>query len=163
MADATKTFIKKNSDRIPAGEQVKAAVIGAAKGSALRQGVAIGAGGVLGAVANVREAKAQERHREELAATGESDAAAWPEGNHFWLVLTDQNLHVFTGTPQSSQLGDQTTHYSFDRIANLEWDKKMLISKMGVCFKDGTRIDLDVGKQKVDPFLQEFAKHAPVT
>ena len=161
MADATKTFIKKNSDRIPEGEQVVAALIGAAKGSAWRQGVQIGAGGLLGAVAGAREAKAQEKLREDLAMTGDSDAAAWPEGNHFWLVLTDKHLRVFQGTPGSSNLG-ASTYYSIDRIANLDFDKKMLISKLGVCFKDGTRIDLDIGKQKVKPFLDEFAKHAPV-
>lgn len=162
MADAKKSFIKKNSDRVPPGEEVRAALIGAAKGSAWRQGVSIGAGGLLGAVADSREKKAQERHREEMSETGDSDAAAWPEGNHFWLVLTDQHLRVFQGTPGSSQLG-QSTYYSLDRISNLEFDKKMLISKLGVCFKDGTRIDLDVGKQKTNEFLDEFAKHAPVT
>ncbi|HJR44981.1 MAG TPA: hypothetical protein VJ927_05200 [Actinomycetota bacterium] len=161
MADHTKTFIKKNSDRIPDGERVIAALIGASKGSALRHGVQVGAGGLLGAVAGAREAKAQEKLREELAQTGDTDAAAWPEGNYFWLVLTDQHLRVFQGTPGSSQVG-ASTYYSIDRIASLDFDKKMVLSKLGVCFKDGTRIDLDVGKQKFQPFLDEFGKHVPV-
>jgi hypothetical protein len=158
VPDIAKTFLKKHSDRVPPGEQVVAGLVGAAGGTAWKQGVRIGAGGLVGAVAGAMSDKAEARKREELEATqGDTDAAAWPDGQQFWLILTDRHLRVYPSQIGTSNLG-QGVAYGHERIAGFDFDKKMMISKLKVNFKDGTSVELDIGKVKVKPFLEEAEK-----
>jgi len=154
--DFKKAFLKKNSDRIPSDEEVRQVVFGEAKGGAWRRGIAAGTGGLVGAVADQVGSKKHDKMRAEIESQGDSDAAAWPAASPYWVVLTDKHMRVFEGQVGSKKVG-KSTYYSLDRIADLDFDKKMLISKLGVVFTDGSRIDLDVGKQKIKPFLEDFA------
>ena len=143
--DATKTFLKKNSDRIPAGEEVAAVLLAEAKGGAWRRGMRA-AGPVTDAVATVQQGRSK--------GPDEGDAGEWPDSQAFWLVLTDKQLHVFAGAVGQSRLGEGSAHYPLERIASMDFEKKLLISKLNVTFKDGSSIVLDVAKQKIKPFVE---------
>ena len=146
MADATKTFMKKNGELIPAGESVRGVIIAEPKGGAWRRGLRQAS--TLGsAVVDARDSRKESE-------APEGAVAEWPESPAFWLVLTDSQLHVFAGRMGSSQAGPGAAHYSFDRIANANYDKKLTISKLDISFNDGSSIELGVAKQKVKPFVE---------
>lgn len=153
--DRAKQFMKKNGDRIPAGEQVHGAIIAEAKGGAWRRGLA-GAGSATAMPAHDAREKAR---TEEIAATAGGDAGQWPSGSIFWLVLTDKQLHVFEGRVNSQEVG---ASHSFprERITAMDYDKKLLISKLNVRFADGSAVELDVAKQKMGPFLEGIGANA---
>jgi len=146
MADATKTFMKKSGDLIPAGETVRGAIIAEPKGGAWRRGLRQAS--VLGsAVVDARDSRKE-------SAAPEGAVAEWPESPAFWLVLTDKQLHVFAGRMGSSQAGPGAAHYPFDRIATANYDKKLTISKLEISFTDGSGIELGVAKQKTKAFVE---------
>lgn len=151
--DNAKQFTKRNGDKIPAGENVLAGIIAETKGGAWRRGLK-GAVGPMGSYGHQAPEKARDEARQE-AAQGES--ASWPAAARFWLILTDKQLHVFEGTVNSYKLGSGEAHYPLDRIAKMDYDKKLLISKLTVVFGDGSEIELDVAKQKVQPFIDAIA------
>ncbi len=146
--DRAKQFMKKNGDRIPGGEQVQGVIIAEAKGGAWRRGMAV-AGSATGTLAHDAKEKAR---TEAVAASAGGDASQWPSGSIFWLVLTDKQLHVFEGRLNSQEVGASHS-YSRDRIARMDYQKKLLISKLNVAFADGSSVELDVAKQKMGPFV----------
>ncbi len=150
--DRAKQFMKKNADRIPAGENVQGVIIAEAKGGAWRRGMAV-AGSATAAIGH--DAREKER-TEEIAATAGGDAGAWPAGSIFWLVLTDKQLHVFEGRVNSQEVGASQS-YPRDQIAAMDYQKKLLISKLNVRFSDGSSVELDVAKQKMQPFVDAIA------
>jgi hypothetical protein len=146
MADATKTFMKKSGDLIPAGETVRGVIIAEPKGGAWRRGLSQAS--TLGSAI----ADAHDSRKETVAPEGA--VAEWPESPAFWLVLTDRQLHVFAGKMGSSQAGPGAAHYPFDRIASANYEKKLTISKLDISFTDGSAIELGVAKQKTKPFVE---------
>lgn len=150
--DRAKQFMKKNGDRIPAGENVQGVIIAEAKGGAWRRGMAA-AGSATAAIGHDAREKAR---TEEIAATAGGDAGGWPTGSIFWLVLTDKQLHVFEGRVNSQEVGASQS-YPRDRIAAMDYQKKLLISKLNVRFSDGSSVELDVAKQKMQPFVDAIA------
>jgi hypothetical protein len=153
--DRAKQFMKKNADRIPAGEQVQGVIIAEAKGGAWRRGLA-GAGSATAMPAHDAKEKAR---TEELSAGAGGDAGHWPAASIFWLVLTDKQLHVFEGRVNSQEVGTSFA-YSRDRIATMDFQKRLLISKLSVTFTDGSSVELDVSKQKVEPFIDAIPSGA---
>lgn len=152
--DREKQFMKKNADKIPAGEDVRGVIIAEAKGGAWRRGISIGAKGDAAASHN-----ADEKARAEGQQAG-GDAGTWPAASIFWLVITDKQLHVFEGRVNSQDAGPGAAHYPLDRIAQMNYEKKLLISKLTVQFVDGSEITLDVSKQKVQPFVDAISARA---
>jgi hypothetical protein len=150
--DRAKQIMKKNGDRIPSGEQVQGVIIAEAKGGAWRRGMAA-AGSATAMPAHDTKEKAR---TEEIAASAGGDAASWPAGSIFWLVLTDRQLHVFEGRVNSQEVGASFS-YPRDRIASMDYQKKLLISKLNVGFKDGSSVELDVAKQKMGPFVEAIS------
>jgi hypothetical protein len=150
--DRAKQFMKKNGDRIPAGEQVQGVIIAEAKGGAWRRGVA--AAGP--ATAELGHDAREKARTEGIAASAGGDAAQWPAGSIFWLVLTDKQLHVFEGRVNSQDVGASFS-YPRDRIASTDYQKKLLISKLNIGFADGSSVELDVAKQKMGPFVEAIA------
>jgi hypothetical protein len=151
--DRKKQFLKKNSDLVPAGEEVLAVVIAEPKGGAWRRGMrSYQAGPLANALSSVGEG----------AAPGgdEGEASTWPDARLFWLVLTDKQLHAFEGRVNSQDVGPGAAHFPLERIASMSLDKKLLISKLNVSFKDGTGVELDVSKQKVEPFVEAINAHS---
>ena len=148
-----KRFMKKHADRIPAGEQVKGVIIAEAKGGAWRRGMAA-AGPATAAIGYASREKARS---EEAREGSGGDAAKWPTGAMFWTVITDKQLHVFEGHSNTQNLGSGSASYPLDRIAGMDYDKKLLISKLTINFADGSSIVLDVSKQKMQPFLDATA------
>ncbi|HYP22694.1 MAG TPA: hypothetical protein VEV43_03900 [Actinomycetota bacterium] len=146
--DPAKRFMKKNGDRIPGGEQVQAVLIAEAKGGAWRRGMAA-AGPATATIGHDAKEKAR---AEQTAASAGGDAAQWPAASMFWLVLTDKQLHVFEGRTNSSDVAGSQS-YPRERIASIDLDKKLLISKLNVAFRDGSSVELDVAKQKTGPFV----------
>jgi hypothetical protein len=153
--DRAKQFMKKNGDRIPAGEQVQGVIIAEAKGGAWRRGMA-GAGSATAMPAH--DAREKER-TEELRATSGGDAANWPAASIFWLVLTDKQLHVFEGRVNSQEVGASYS-YPRERISAMDYQKKLLISKLTITFGDGSSVELDVAKQKMQPFVEAIGARA---
>ncbi|HEX2294422.1 MAG TPA: hypothetical protein VHN37_03855 [Actinomycetota bacterium] len=153
--DRAKQFMKKNAGRIPAGEQVQGVIIAEAKGGAWRRGVA-GAGSATAMPAH--DAREKERTGE-MAASAGGEAAKWPAASIFWLVLTDKQLHVFEGRVNSQEVGASAS-YPRDRIARMDYQKKLLISKLDIGFADGSSVELDVAKQKMGPFVEALGARA---
>ena len=146
--DRAKQFMKKNADRIPAGEQVEGVIIAEAKGGAWRRGRA-----AAGSATALPAHDAREKERtEEIASAAGGDAGKWPAASIFWLVLTDKQLHVFEGRVNSQEVGSSAS-YPRDSIAGMDFQKKLLISKLTVSFRDSSSVELDVAKQKVQPFV----------
>ena len=152
--DRAKQFMKKNADAIPAGESVRGVLIVETKGGAWRRGLS-DAGGVIPGVA----AELVGRNADD-ARTGGGAAARWPEGSLFWAVITDRQLHVFEGLPNSQKLGSGAAHYPLADVARMDYEKKLLISKLTVHFADGSAVELDVSKQKVQPFVDAISAAA---
>ncbi len=146
MVDVAKTFVKKNAERIPAGETVLAAVMADVKGGAWRRGMRQ-AGALTDAV--VSFGKSNEPQDSSSGASG-----SWPEGNTFWLVLTDKQLHVFPGLMGVGKALPGGTSYPLEQIARITLDKKLMISKLTIEFKDGSSVELDLAKQKVKSFIE---------
>ena len=148
--DRAKQFMKKNADQIPAGESVAGVIIAEGKGGAWRRGIAEG----IGAGADSEEHEASEKGRGEARqGAGGGDASQWPAAAIFWVAITDKQLHVFEGQVNSQNLGSGRVSYPLERISGMDYDKKLLISKLTVNFVDGSSIELDVSKQKVQPFI----------
>lgn len=159
--DRKKQFMKKNSDLVPAGEDVLAVVIAEAKGGAWKRGIAAGVDSVshLGAAA----LEARESRKSQEGAPGEGSAVSWPEAPIFWLAITDKQLHVFEGQVNSQKAGPASAHYPFENISEMRFEKKMLISKLTVSFGDGSSTELDISKQNVKPFVEAVeARYASV-
>ncbi|HVF53532.1 MAG TPA: hypothetical protein VNC78_07965 [Actinomycetota bacterium] len=138
-------FLKKNSDKIPPGEQVLGVVLAEPKGAAWRRGM-----NQAGALTSVVAAATK---MGQMDAAHSGDVAVWPEALAFWIVLTDKQMHVFGGRVGSDQIDPNGAQYPYDRIAKIEIDKKLLISKLNIAFKDGTSIELGLAKQKLQPFV----------
>lgn len=153
--DRAKQFMKKNADRIPAGETLRGVIIAEAKGGAWRRGMAA-AGPATAALAH----DGREKERAETRQQEGGDAARWPAASMFWVVLTDEQLHVFEGQPNSQKLGSGSASYPLERIDSMDYDKKLLISKLTVTFVDGSSIELDVAKQKMQPFVDAMSAGA---
>ena len=146
MADATKAFVKKNAALIPAGETVLAAVMAAAKGGAWRRGMQQ-AGALTDAMASFGRTNDPEQ-----GVWG--DALSWPEGNTFWVVLTDQQLHAFPGLTGVGKALSGGAHYPLGRIAGVTLDQGPLISHLRIAFTDRSAVELDLAKQKVVAFTE---------
>lgn len=145
--DRKKQFLKKNSDLVPAGEEVLAVVIAEPKGGAWRRGMRTHQAGLIAnALSSVGEKPGP--------GGDEGEVSTWPDARLFWLVLTDKQLHAFEGRVNSQDAGPGAAHYPLERIAGMTLDRKLLISKLNVSFKDGTGVELDVSKQKVEPFVE---------
>ncbi|MEA2516732.1 MAG: hypothetical protein QOG16_570 [Actinomycetota bacterium] len=153
--DRAKQFMKKNSDQIPAGENAQGVIIAEAKGGAWRRGWAEAAGEGQDSDEHADSEKARGEARQ---AGGGGDAAAWPAATIFWCVITDKQLHVFEGAVNTQNLGAGKASYPLERIKSMDYDKKLLISKLTVNFQDGSAIELDVSKQKVQPFIDATQK-----
>ncbi|MDQ4144995.1 MAG: hypothetical protein M3198_14895 [Actinomycetota bacterium] len=104
--------------------------------------------------------------------TGE--AAAWPHhfARHasmpdawsddvrwfFWIVITDKALHAFEGRfgkrwNTGETAGPESARFPLDRIDEIWFDERLGISQLSIWFKDGSSIDLDVGRQQFASFL----------
>jgi hypothetical protein len=150
--DPMKRFVKKNADLVPPGEQVLAVLIAEGKGGAWRRSISA-ASPVGGLIMDVRKDKDGPQT--------EGDVAAWPAASAFWLVLTDSQLHVFEGAVGSPKAGRAAAHYPLERLAGIKLDKKLLISKLEVAFKDGSSVELDLAKQPVKPFMEAAEARLP--
>lgn len=151
--DLARQFLSKNVDRIPAGENVLAVLAGDAEGGAMRRAlVEAGSGTALQDYEERERARAEERRQ---AATG--DAALWPPASTYWLVLTDEHLHVFEGNMNGHEAGPGAASFPRERIAGVDHRRKLLISQLTVRFADGSSVGLDVGRRKVKPFLDAMA------
>lgn len=155
MVDVAKAFVKKNGALIPAGETVLAAVMADAKGGAWRRGMQQ-AGALTDAMASFGRSD-----QPESGVWG--DALSWPEGNTFWVVLTDQRLHVFPGLMGVGTALPGGAHYALDRIAGMTVDKKLLVSKLHIGFKDGSAVELDLAKQNLKAFIEAAQSRIPVS
>ncbi len=82
------------------------------------------------------------------------DVAVWPDAPAFWIVLTDKHMHVFGGAVGTTKLSGGSAHYPWDRLAKVQVDKKLMISKLDISFKDGTSLELGLAKQKLGPFIE---------
>ena len=153
--DRQKQFMKKNSNLIPDGENVLGVIIAEAKGGAWRRGTATAVAPLHG----IAHDSAEKRRGEERQDNAEGDAASWPAASIFWLTLTDKQLHVFEGRVNSQEVGPGSEHYPFDRLASFNHEKKLLISKLSLAFKDGSAVELDLAKQKSQPFMEALAAH----
>jgi hypothetical protein len=141
--DRKKRFLDKNPELAPVGEEVLGVLVAEPKGGAWRRGMS--------QASTVGDALMSLKKGEQ--APEEGDLAAWPNSSFLWLVLTDKQLHVFEGRVGSPKAGPAAAHYSLERIAEMSLDKKLLISKLNVTFKDGGSVVLDISKQKVQPFI----------
>jgi hypothetical protein len=148
--DPTKRFVQKHSGLIPEGETVLGVVIAESKGGAWRRGIQAGMEAAGPLVSAFAPRGAHEQAHEDAG----GDAGSWPEGPAFWLVLTDRQLLVWQGAVGSSKVGPGAARYSLDRIARITVDRKLLISKLSVAFKDGSAVELDLAKQKLKPFME---------
>jgi len=155
--DRQKQFLKKNADLIPPGENVLGVVILEAKGGAWRRGAAVAVTPLHG----IAHDSAETLRAEERQENSQGDAASWPAASLFWVALTDKALHAFEGKMNSQQAGPGAAHYPFDRLAGFNFEKKLLISKLTFSFKDGSAVELDVSKQKVQPFIDALASKVP--
>ena len=155
--DRQKQFLKKNSDLIPAEQNVLGVVIAEAKGGAWRRGTATAVAPLHG----IAHDSAEKRRGEERQENSEGDAASWPAASIFWMAVTDKELHVFEGKVNSQDAGPGSAHYPFDRVAGFNFDKKLLISKLTLSFRDGSSVELDISKQKVQPFMDALADRVP--
>ena len=54
-------------------------------------------------------------------------------------------------------------HYPLDRIARMTVDKKLMISQLHIAFADGSSVDLDLAKQKVNAFIEAAQSRIPVS
>lgn len=149
--DREKQFMKKNAAKIPAGEQVRGVIIAEAKGGAWRRGMA--------ATSTAAEI-AHDTVEKQRQTAGSGVSAAWPAASIFWLAITDKQLHVFEGRVNSQDAGPGEAHFPLSEIAGMDYDKKLLISKLTVTFRDGSAITLDVAKQKVQPFVDAISSRA---
>lgn len=147
-----KRFMKKNADLVPPSEQALAVLIAESKGGAWRRGIGA-ASPIGGAIADLRKDKAGQQT--------EGEVAAWPSGSAYWLVLTDSQLHVFEGAMGSSKAGPAAAHFPLERLAAIKLNKKLLISKLEVSFKDGSSVELDLAKQPVKPFMEAVEARIP--
>ena len=150
--DRKKQFLKKNPDLIPADEDVLGIVIAEAKGGAWKRGIAAGVESVSRLGAAAMDAKETFGSKEPDTAVG--DAAQWPDSGIQWVAITDKQLHAFEGQVNSQNAGPGAAHYPLDRIAGMRFDKKLLISKFIVAFRDGSSIELDISKQNIKPFVE---------
>jgi hypothetical protein len=141
--DRKKRFLDKNPELAPVGEEVLSVLVAEPKGGAWRRGMS--------QASTVGDALMSLKKDEQ--APEEGDLAAWPDSRLLWLVLTDKQLHVFEGRVGSPKAGPAAAHYPLERIAEMRLDKKLLISKLIVDFKDGGSVELDISKQKVQPFI----------
>jgi hypothetical protein len=155
MVDVTKAFVKKNAALIPAGETVLAAVLADAKGGAWRRGMQQ-AGSLTDAIASLGKSNEPQE-----GVSG--DAHSWPEGTTFWLVLTDKHLHVFPGLMGVGKALPGGVVYPLDRIGVVSVDKKLMISKLHIAFKDGSAVELDLAKQNVKAFIEAAQSRIPVS
>jgi hypothetical protein len=153
MVDVAKAFMKKNADLIPDGETVLAAVMAEVKGGAWRRGMR-----QTGALTDAIISFGKNNEAQEGAS---GDSSAWPEGNTFWVVLTDKQLHVFPGSMGVGKALPGGANYSLEQIAGITVDKKLMISKLTVAFKDGSSVELDLAKQKVKPFIEAAGARFP--
>jgi hypothetical protein len=151
MVDRKKEFLKKNPGLVPSDEEVLGVLIVEPKGGAWRRGIA--SAGALGDLATSR--------KEQGADPAGDEAAAWPQSRLVWLVLTDKQLHAFQGAVGSGKAGPEGAHYGFDRIGDMKFSKKLLISKLDITFKDGASLTLDVSKQKLGPFTDAMSARFP--
>ena len=151
MVDVAQTFVKKNAALIPAGETVLAAVLADAKGGAWRRGMQQ-AGSLTDAIASLGSSNEPQE-----GVWG--DALSWPEGSTFWVVLTDRGLHVFPGLMGVGKALPGGTHYPLDRIERMTLDKKLMVSRLHIVFKDGSAVELDLAKQKVNGFIEAAAQN----
>jgi hypothetical protein len=150
--DRKKQFLKKNPDLIPSDEEVLGVVIAEAKGGAWRRGIAAGVESVSQLGSAAMDAAESLRSREPDVAAG--DAARWPDSAIFWVAITNKQLHAFEGRVNSQEAGPGAAHYQLDRIAEMRFEKKLLISKLSVSFRDGSSLELDISKQNVKPFVE---------
>lgn len=151
--DRTKQFTSKNAHLIPSGESVVAVIAAEPEGGLLRRSLVEAGSATPIPDYELRErARAEERRR---AASG--DAARWPVAATYWLVLTETHLHVFEGSPGKQEAGPGVTTYTRGRIARIDYRRRPLSSKLTVRFADGTSTEVDVGWQKVRPFLKALA------
>ena len=155
MVDVTKAFVKKNAALIPAGESVLAAVMADAKGGAWRRGMQP-AGALTDAIASFGRS-------DEPEAGVWGDALSWPEGNMFWVVLTDQQLHVFPGLMGVGKALPDGAHYPLDRIGRMSVDKKLLVSQLHVGFRDGSAVELELAKERAKAFIETAQSRIPVS
>ncbi len=146
MADVTKAFVEKNVALIPASETVLGAVMADAKGGAWRRGRR-----QAGALTDVM-ASFGRTNEPEQGVWG--DALAWPEGNTYWVVLTDQQLHAFPGLTGVGKALPGGAHYPLGRIAGVTLAEKLLISHLHIAFTDGSAVELDLARQKVEAFME---------
>jgi hypothetical protein len=152
--DRTKQFLSKNAHLIPEGEAVVAVVVGQAEGGALRRGL-VEAGGNDAELASYEQRERERAEKQRRASRG--DAALWPVAPSYWLVLTDESLHVLEGKVNGADAGPGRTTYPRERIAGVEYRRRLLTSSLTVRFVDGSSIGLDVGWQKMRPFVRELA------
>ena len=82
------------------------------------------------------------------------DALSWPEGNTFWVVLTDQQLHAFPGLTGVGKALPGGAHYPLGRITRVTLDKTLLVCQLHIAFTDGSAVELDLAKQKVGAFIE---------
>lgn len=155
MADVAKAFVKKNAELIPAGETVLAAVMADVKGGAWRRGMRQ-TGALTDAI--VSFGKNNEPQESASGASG-----SWPEGKTFWVVLTDKQLHVSPGLMGVGKALPGGTSYPLEQIARITLDKKLMISKLTIEFKDGSSVELDLAKQKVKPFIEAAQARLPLS
>lgn len=93
-----------------------------------------------------------------------SAADAWSDDLHwfFWIVITDKHLHVFEGHSgkrwdTGETAGPESARFPLDRIDEIWFDERAGISPLSIWFKDGSSIDLDVGRQQFGSFLTAIA------
>jgi hypothetical protein len=143
--DRKKRFLDKNPELAPAGEEILGVLVAEPKGGAWRRGIR--------QASPVGDALMSLKKGEQAPGAEEGDVGAWPDSRFLWLVLTDKQLHVFEGRVGSPKAGPAAAHYPLERIADMSLDKKLLISKLNVTFKDGGSVVLDISKQKVQDFI----------
>jgi hypothetical protein len=157
--DAAKAFQELNDGLIPPDETILAVIRSLPKGEAWRRSRQM----------NLRIPK----RPAPTPIAFEGAASSWPNrfARHesvpdtwsadidwfFWVVITDKQLHAFegrggkgfTGSPTA---GPEGAHYPLDQIDEIAFQKG-LISQLVIRFKDGSSVELEVGKQKLEHFL----------
>jgi hypothetical protein len=156
--DTAKEFEKLNAGLVPAAETIRAVIVAVPKGESWRRGQR----------ANVGLMRPKPTP---ITYTGE--AAAWPTDfarheslpDHwneagtwfFWVVVTDEQLHVFEGHNTEKgwghepKAGPESAHFPLDRISEITFDKGM-ISQLAIWFQDGSCVELEAGMQKFEAF-----------
>lgn len=152
--DSTKRFIEIAGGLIPEDETIRAVIRALPLGEGFRRSSQ--GNPATSPIRLTGEAAAWPHHFARHASIPDawSDDIRW----FFWVVITDKSLHVFEGHfgkrwNTGETAGPESARFPLDRIDEIWFDERLGISQLSIWFKDGSSVDLDVGRQQFASFL----------